>query len=149
MGQTVRQARAAYFARAGFDESGYDEAWVKLPLGKLTLYMPNTPGRKRAVPRHDIHHVVTGYGTDWVGEFEMSAWEVGAGCGRFLTAWMINLGGLAVGLLLYPRRVWRAFRRGRRCQSLYDGRPIDDELLDRPLSELSAELLAGDHAARS
>lgn len=31
--------------------------------------------RKKAVPYHDLHHVLTGYPFSPAGEFEMAAWE--------------------------------------------------------------------------
>ncbi len=113
-------ARARFFADNGYgDDGGYSERWVKLKLGPLPLAIPNTASRKQAVPLHDLHHILTGYGTDWLGELEISAWELGAGCGRYSFAWQINLQGVAVGLLVCPLRTLRAFRRGLRCRSLY------------------------------
>lgn len=29
---------------------------------------PNTHGRRRALAYHDLHHILTGYRTDFVGE---------------------------------------------------------------------------------
>jgi hypothetical protein len=37
---------------------------------------------------------------------------------------MFNLGGFLFGLVIAPRRVWRAFVRGRRCGNFY-GAPAD------------------------
>lgn len=139
LGQTLRQARQAYFERAGFDESGYTDRWVKLPVGRFHLYFPNSKSRQRCLPRHDLHHVLTGYATDWRGECQISAWEIGAGCGRYWFAWFINLQGFALGLLRWPRLTWRAFKRGRASRSLYDGRELDP-LLDRPVEEIRAAL---------
>lgn len=134
---TMRQARAAYFAANHFGEDGgYGDAWVDFKLGPLPLPFPNTAGRKRAVAYHDLHHIVTGYDTNALGEFEISAWELGAGCGSFAAAWVINLGGLCAGLIAAPRRTVAAFRRGRRSRSLY-GRRLD-ELLDASVGEVRA-----------
>ena len=33
------------------------------------------------LPWHDLHHVATGYGTGLIGEAEISAYELRAGCG--------------------------------------------------------------------
>lgn len=79
---TVRQARAAYFGRHGLSAEGYRDAWVDLAVGPVPLAFPNRPARQQAVPLHDLHHVATGYAADWVGEVEISAWELGGGCGR-------------------------------------------------------------------
>lgn len=118
--ETLREARARYFRENHFGEDGgYGDAWVDFKLGSIPMPFPNTPGRVRAVRYHDLHHVLTGYATDTQGELEISAWEVGAGCGRFVTAWAINLSGMAAGLVSAPRRSFRAFVRGRHSRSLY------------------------------
>jgi hypothetical protein len=72
-----------------------------------------------AVRFHDLHHVLTGYRTDIVGEFEISAWELGAGCKRMAAAWVLNLLGLVGGVAVAPARTFRAFQRGRRSDTLY------------------------------
>jgi len=53
-----------------------------------------------------------------------------------VAAWVLNLGGMAGGLLIAPRRVFRAFVRGRRCESLY-GRELAP-LLDESVAALRA-----------
>ena len=117
---TLLDARERFWADNGYgDDGGYGERWVKLKLGPIPFAIPNTASRKRAVPLHDLHHILTGYGTDWQGEFEISAWEIGAGCGRYTFAWTIDLQSALVGLLVCPLRVARAFRRGLRSRSLY------------------------------
>lgn len=127
---TLRAARARYFEVNQFGvDGGYDAPWVDFKLGPLPFPFPNTEPRKVAVRYHDLHHVLTGYDTDIVGEFEISAWEIGAGCRRMIAAWQLNLGGLAAGLFIAPRRVWRAFLRGRASDTLY-GADLD-ALLDQ------------------
>ncbi|MDB4985087.1 MAG: hypothetical protein JWN04_265 [Myxococcaceae bacterium] len=135
---SMRAARSRYFEANAFgDNGGYDAAWVNFKLGPLPLSIPNTASRARAVPFHDLHHVITGYDTDMVGEFEISAWEVGAGCRDYWAAWFINLGGVAGGLFAAPRRTFRAFVRGRHSVTLY-GQELD-ALLDSQLGELRAQ----------
>jgi ubiquinone biosynthesis protein Coq4 len=41
--------------------------------------LPNFKWRRRALPIHDLHHVIAGYEFSSYGEFEMSAWEFAAG----------------------------------------------------------------------
>ena len=83
---------------------------------------------------HDLHHIVTGYHTDWRGEFQISAWEVGAGCANAWFAWAINLTGFFVGMFTIPRRTFRAFVRGRKSQSLY--RFDFEKLLEQTVAEI-------------
>jgi hypothetical protein len=135
--QTMREARARYFEvnRFGAD-GGYADAWVDFKLGPLPLPFPNTAARVRAVRYHDLHHVLTGYDTDALGEFEISAWEIAAGCKGYIAAWQLNLGGMFAGCLVAPRRVARAFMRGRASETLYD-QPFD-ALLDMRVGEARA-----------
>ena len=71
-GLTMREARALYFEvnRFGAD-GGYGDAWVDFKLGPLPVPFPNTRARVRAVRYHDLHHVLTGYDTNAIGEFEI------------------------------------------------------------------------------
>lgn len=141
---TVREARALYFAGAGFAaDGGYGDTWVRLKAGGRTLFaFPNTAARVRAVRFHDIHHVLTGYDTSWTGEAEIGAWELAAGCGKHYAAWILNLGAAAVGLFIAPRRVLRAFARGRRSKTLYH-EEFSEELLERRVGELRGRLGLG------
>lgn len=137
---TLLDARTAHFARAGIaPDGGYSQQWVRLDLGPIPLAIPNTESRKDAVRFHDLHHVLTGYDTNWVGEFEISAWEVASGCADKSFAWMINLQGMAAGTVVWPRRTFRAFVRGLRSRNLYR-EPWSDALLAELLEATRARL---------
>jgi hypothetical protein len=139
---TMRAARDLYFQVNNFGaDGGYSEPWVDFKLGPLPLPFPNTAGRVEAVKFHDLHHVLTGYETNATGEFEISAWEIGAGCGSIPAAWVINHGGLASGLIAAPRRTFAAYVRGRRSRSLY--RETFDPLLDRTVADVRERFVAG------
>lgn len=117
---TMREARALYFEANGFGATGgYDDAWVDFKLGPIPMPFPNTKSRLEAVRYHDLHHLLTGYDTDIVGEFEISAWEIAAGCKRYGAAWALNLGGMGGGLFRAPGRLFAAFVRGRRQRTIY------------------------------
>jgi hypothetical protein len=134
-GLTMREARQRYFAANAFGESGgYDEPWVTLKLGPVPVSFPNTAGRVRAVRYHDLHHVLTGYDTDNAGEFEISAFEIAAGCRDYYAAWFLNLSGTTAGLFRFPGRTFRAFVRGRVSSTLY-GHELEP-LLDAKVSEV-------------
>ena len=118
---TVADARTRYFAEAGFPpDGGYAAKFVQLAkLGPIPVGFPNSDARRRAVVMHDLHHVATGYKTDWTGEAEISAWEIASGCGRFWFAWYINLQGMIMGWVVNPGATWRAWVRGRHSRNLY------------------------------
>jgi hypothetical protein len=132
---TLREARAIYFELNDFGDGGYQDSWVKSRVGSLPVYFPNTRARREVVPYHDLHHILTEYTTDWTGEAEISAWDVATGSTRNHAAWLLNLLGYAVGLLLNPRRVYRAFLRGRQSKNLYS-LPFDDELLGQTVGRM-------------
>jgi hypothetical protein len=137
---TVREAREDYFRRNGLSEAGYADRCVRLRVGPVSVWFPNTAARRRAVKLHDLHHVATGYDTTWTGEGEIAAWELAAGCGRHLAAWLLNAGGLAIGIAIAPRRTCRAWKRGWRSRSLYAARELDESMLDIDVAELRARL---------
>jgi hypothetical protein len=117
---TLGEARARLFALGNLGEDGgYSDAWVKVKLWRIPIVVPNTKGRRRAVRFHDLHHVLTGYPTTWRGEFEIAAWEIANGVGRYWEGWLLDLLGFACGLVVFPRSVYRAFLRGRRSTNLY------------------------------
>ena len=137
---TMRTARDRYFEVNGFGaDGGYNDAWVDFKIGPVPLPFPNTPSRIAAVKFHDLHHVLTGYATDARSEFEISAWEIGAGCGTFVAAWTINIGGLAAGVFSSPRRTFAAFVRGRRSRSLYG--EAFEPLLDETVGDMRAKYI--------
>lgn len=95
----------------------------------------------RYMASHDLHHVVTGYGPDEVGEASLSVFTLGQHYGLGLTVLttgaVANLGReLGLPWLAY---CWHAWRRGRRARSLYAA-PWED-LLPLPL-DLVREMLA-------
>ena len=137
---SMREARSRYFLDNGFGEDGgYAKAWVSVRLGPLPLAFPNTAARVRAVRFHDLHHVVTGYATDAVGEAEIGAWEIASGCAGFAAAWILNLFALVLGLASDPAATWRAFLRGRRTRNLYRA-AYDEALLAARVGEVRARL---------
>ncbi|MBA2733179.1 MAG: hypothetical protein H0U54_09855 [Acidobacteria bacterium] len=136
---TLRDARTQYFAVNNFGWGGYDDKWVKVEYGLLRFYFPNTKGRVKVVKYHDLHHILTEYGTSLAGETEIGAWEVATGCTRSLAAWLLNLSGFAAGLVINPQGVYRAFLRGRQSANLYH-LPFDDELLSANVGHLRQQL---------
>ena len=138
---TLRSARADYFARSGFAGGGnYDDrlVWVKLGRWRVPV-LPNSAARVRAVRLHDLHHVLAEYDTSWRGEAEIAAWELASGCRSYIAAWLLNAGAMMIGLVIAPRRVLRAFARGRKTRNLY-ATPFDEALLERTVGEVRAEL---------
>jgi hypothetical protein len=138
---TVKEARDAYFTRSGFDERTYTDPWVKLPVLGRTIYLPNAKLRRKAVPLHDIDHILTEYQTDWLGEWQISAYELGTGCGTYWAAWMLNMQAILVGAMRAPRACIKAFARGRRSKGIYSY-PSFEPLLNENVGNLRQKTTA-------
>jgi hypothetical protein len=135
----VRSARDRYLEANGFDTTGYTAPTYRLTILGRPWDLPNRPNRQWAIPLHDLHHVATGYGTDFVGEAEIGAWELAAGC-RTPIVYALNIAAVLLGLFLAPIRVLRAYRAGRHARALYRQSFDYDELLGRSLPELRRQL---------
>lgn len=135
----LQEARDLYFAANGFSLRDYASSTFTIGIVGLSLKFPNTEERKRVVPLHDLHHVLTGYATDWVGEAEIGAWELRAGCNTF-TAYFLNGGGVIIGLFLSPARVWRAFRAAKGQRTLYRDPLPYERLLQMSVGETRKRL---------
>lgn len=110
-----------FYERHGFgDVPGKRPRTVPVYTGCMLAPLPNFETRRRFLKYHDIHHLVTGYSVGRIGEGEISAWELGAGS-AFVSPVLgvMNLIALSTGLVLEPRRMWRAYGRGCRSRSLY------------------------------
>lgn len=114
-----------------------DAATWTCRLGPLTLRLPNFQWRRRAIARHDLHHILTGFPCTLRGECRMAAWEFAAGRYPHPAATLFCLPLVALGVLLSPCALWSAFRAGRCSESLY-GIAESDDLLCRPLPALRA-----------
>ncbi len=147
---TLREARTRFAKASGYDEPTYTGWFAPAWLGpfpllprwfKIPIPFPNTPGRRRTIAAHDLHHVLTGYPLTWGGESRISAWELASGgidrgnvAGHFFLAH-----ALFFGLLIDFRAMRDAWRLGKRCSNLF-GREIDDALLGRTVAEVRVEL---------
>ena len=137
---SLRDARALYFRLNNFGENGgYDDRWVKSKLGPIPFWFPNTKGRREVVKYHDLHHILTGYATDWRGEFQIGAWEVSTGLSPQAAGKILDLLSFATGLAVNPREVYRAFVRGQQSSNLFAAE-WDEALLSRRVGEVRREL---------
>lgn len=145
---TMREARRLYFEANEFGSNGgYDDAWVDVKIGPIPFPFPNSQGRVKAVRYHDLHHILTEYQTDFVGEAEIAAWEIGAGCKRYVAAWLLNLTALGGGLFAAPRRTFVAFVRGRGSETLYGGDL--ESILDETVGTMRARCTPAEREPRT
>lgn len=88
-------------------------------LGPFTLTLPNFGWRRRALAAHDLHHLMTGYPMTMRGEFQLAAWELGAGRYPHWGATAMCAPLAVLGFFWSPRRIVSAYRSGRGALSLY------------------------------
>jgi hypothetical protein len=115
---SLRDARTLFFEHGNLGaDGGYSRRWVRVESKPIAFYFPNSRSRVAAARLHDLHHIVAEYDTDWPGEAEIAAWEIASGCTHYYAAWILNLGAFAVGLIVAPKSLFRAFVRGRRART--------------------------------
>jgi hypothetical protein len=118
---TLQDELASFYKRSGFGEVvGARSLTVPVYTGCMLVPLPNIETRRRFLKYHDLHHLVTGYSVGRIGEGEVSAWELGTGSAYVSPLLgVMNLIALSTGLVLEPRRMWRAFLRGCASRNLY------------------------------
>ena len=148
---SLQDELASFYKRSGFGEVvGARSLTVPVYTGCMLVPLPNIETRRRYLKYHDLHHLVTGYSVGRIGEGEVSAWELGTGS-AFVSPVLgvMNLIALSTGVVLEPRRMWRAFRRGCASRNLYPeavradidhGRWIDIEALRRDILEIKPSI---------
>jgi hypothetical protein len=125
------EARKLFFQRSNLGEDGgYSSRWVRVESKPFPFYFPNSRSRVAAARLHDLHHIAAEYETDWPGEAEISAWEIASGCAHYHAAWILDLGGMHAGIAVAPRRLFRAFLRGRHATTNLYKKGIDESRLN-------------------
>ena len=131
---TARDALKEFYRVENLPEHGNLTVWIDwVTMFGIPLPLPNIFGRTKILPYHDLHHLVTGYHTDEVGECEVGAWCMATGRGPLLGHIYDGM-TTTMGFLRFPKRTLAAWRWGRQCTNLY-AYPLE-ELLDMEVDEL-------------
>jgi hypothetical protein len=134
---TYKEILDNYFKEKQLGEKGgYYSPFYKADFWGVILVLPNFKGRKRALMRHDIHHIITGYEVDLYGEFEIGAWEIASGCSNYFGVFLLNLIAIPPGMIFIPKRTIHAFYSGRRSKNLYQSKLTDDDLMQMSKTEV-------------
>lgn len=136
---SLQHPREQFFNGIGFRVEDYSAPTYTVKILGVPLKFPNTKAHRWATPLHDLHHILTGYRPDWIGEAEIGAWELRAGC-RTLVVYWLDLSGVVIGMLLAPGRVLRAFRAAKGCRTLYRNPELCEPLLRMTLPEARVAL---------
>ncbi len=137
---TTGDALAGYLTKRSLIEAGalredwYTGNWFTSEIRGRTIPIFPMAGFRSGLVHHDIHHMLTGYETSWIGECEVAGWELGSGgCGTHLVFWLDRLSFVVMGLVCAPLRTLRAFRRGLRAHNFF-GQDVE-RVLSTPLAE--------------
>lgn len=86
--------------------------WNLFEVGFFSFYFPNLS--KKGYLLHDVNHLLSGYGVDWLSEFEIAAWELGSGRRKgFCLSNFYPIIGSFLGLLFIPKKTINAFKNGK------------------------------------
>ena len=111
---TAAEALRHYYDIHYFGDSALTNRWVKVRLGAISIPFPNLKQRRDAIQLHDLHHMLTGYDTTWVGEGEVAAWEMASGfTRRHWVGYLYAPITFVIGFFTSPKRVIAAYRRGK------------------------------------
>jgi hypothetical protein len=117
---TVKEALIGFYKFNQLNlAADFESHCVRVYIGCLLAPVHNINARKKYLKFHDLHHIMSGYGIDRVGESEISAWELGSRSCRKPLISVMNLFALSTGFILSPSKVTQAFYRGCRSRNLY------------------------------
>ena len=115
---------------------------VRVYIGCLLTPVPNIKARKKYLKFHDLHHIITNYSIDRIGESEVSAWELGSRSCRKPLILIMNLFALSTGFVLAPKRVWKAYKSGCLSKNTYY---LVDTKNEKEINENNIEKLKSSH----
>ncbi|RKR85525.1 hypothetical protein BDD43_5796 [Mucilaginibacter gracilis] len=140
---TVREALIGFYKFNSLNlTSDFESHCVRVYIGCILAPVPNINARKKYLKFHDLHHIMSGYGIDRVGESEISAWELGSRSCRKPLISIMNLFALSTGFILKPSKVTRAFYRGCKSKNLYY---LSDSMTEADIDTLQIENIQSGH----
>ena len=136
---TILEARDRFLAANGFRLADYSAPTYTIKFWAVPVKFPNTKAHQWATPLHDLHHILTGFQTDWMGEAEVAAWELRAGCKTLIVYWLDSW-AIVIGLFISPVRVWRAFCAAKSQRTLYRDPQLCERVLQMTVGEVRQRL---------
>ncbi|MBD1393688.1 hypothetical protein [Mucilaginibacter glaciei] len=132
---TVKEALIGFYKFNSLNlTDDFESHCVRVYIGCILAPVPNINARKKYLKFHDMHHIMSGYGIDRIGESEISGWELGSRSCRKPLISVMNLFALSTGFILSPKKVIAAFYRGCRSKNLYY---MSDGMLEEDIDKLN------------
>lgn len=123
--RTLKQALDQHLKKLGTTEASYTDRWYWMRIPPFSIPVFNFKARQKGIKFHDLHHVLTGYKPNFLGEAEISAWEMASGWGNHPFAIFYALLAIPTGMLISPRAVLKAFLKGKRNKNLYQEKELN------------------------
>ena len=133
--EKVRTGRDRYLSENCLTTESYAAKRFPVYFFRWAVWLPN-PG---FLPTHDLHHVLTGYGTGLLGEAELSAYELRGGCGSMMI-FVLCVGAITFGMFVAPKRIWQAWRQSRGTRNLYFSKMPYETMLEMSVGDLRQQL---------
>ncbi|WP_109831427.1 hypothetical protein [Reichenbachiella versicolor] len=112
-----------------------DASWNLFKIGRLGFYFPNLS--KKGYLLHDVNHLLSGYGIDWLSEFEIAAWELGSGSRKvFYLSNFYPIVGFLLDLIFIPSRTIRALKDGKSRANAHILSHTVNDIMDMEFDEL-------------
>lgn len=139
---TLREAKYLFYKHYRFPQDGgiSKKKWAPIQCRDLKVYLPNFEWRRKAIPYHDLHHIVTNYPLTPSGEFQMAAWEFAAGRYPNICSTLFCIPLVSLGAILIPKKQFKAYIRGRHSKTLY-GNKNYEALLEKNVYQIREEIL--------
>ncbi|WP_461449442.1 hypothetical protein [Mucilaginibacter sp.] len=142
---TVKEALIGFYKFNSLNlAQDFESHCVRVYIGCILAPVPNINARKKYLKFHDLHHIMSGYGIDRIGESEISAWELGSRSCRKPLISIMNLFALSTGFILSPAKVIDAFHLGCRSKNLYY---MSDGIAEEDIDALDISEMKSTHMA--
>lgn len=122
-------------------EGGVEFATFEVPLGPLSLKLPNPHWRKQRLYIHDIEHIVNEQHTDWEGEVFIASWEIVTGFWRYFPLCIFPLWAIGLGWWIRPRSIVKGAAKGFSDRGIASLNISKQVMMELPLSELRSMVL--------
>jgi hypothetical protein len=111
-------------------DGGISDRWATYQIGPfLFRAFPNFSARAKAIPKHDLNHLVIAADASLLGESYVAAWELGSSIGQNYYLWWLHPQTLVWGLLYRPYRLFQYYLLGRESQNAYNVILLDKDTI--------------------
>jgi len=140
----LHKALEVYYLESNLPaDGGISDRWATYQIGPvLVRAFPNFYARAKAIPKHDLNHLIIAADASLLGESYVASWELGSGIGQNYYLWWLHPQTLVWGLLYRPYRLFQYYLLGRKSQNAYNVTLLDKDTI----TSLREKCLPKDHS---